>query len=399
MLTEPGPRPPVPAPATPSTASRPITGVRHRRTESLRSIRSQTSDGSSGPSLPTPGFPQAPMLQAPFTYQQPPPPSAGLSAAQIPTAYLDLDFIFIKANRPFEQIIYSGQEIRGRQLTELAAPADGESFQAIRNRLRSEREAREPAYMPPILQAGQDPLQGVTEADVERLTQGFADYTHLWTRNRPGSPPENFPIRIRLAKATIYFVVVTLPSFRPALPPQPPPVAPGFVAPPPFATSTPFPQERRVATQSAPPSHYYPFPSTVGPPPPQQPSGGQLMQSRTYPPPQPGMPHLPQPGYTAYQYSQPPATPPRLPIAEPPTETSPFAPRSAAREVAQLPGVGVQLAPIIGGPAGPVEPSGTRPRESRPQQVSSSEEDGESGESARSPKKRRRMGIGDVLQQ
>ena len=375
----------------PSTA-RPIAGTMHRRTDSLRSLRSQTSDTSSASALPTPSFPPPlgfpPLVPQPrFNLQQPPLPSAGLSPIDVPTAYLDLDFAFLRANQAFLQVVSSGQDVLGRNLSSAVAPADTESFPSIRNRLRGEREAREPAYMPPILQAGGDPLQGVSEMDVDRLTQSFADHTYTWTRSQPNSARDTFPARVRLAKAAVYFVVVTLPTFRPVpLYQSPVPAAP-FAAPPSFPMTEGYIPQREGATQSAPPTFYQPYPSAGGLPPLERP----LEQSRTYPS------YPLQQAYPPYQQPRPPTTP-RLPVAEPPTETTPFTPPAVPREVMRPPGLPMQLPPLIATSAGPSGPSGLRPTEAQAQQVSSSEEEGDDGQRLRSPKKRRRVGIDDVLQ-
>lgn len=157
-----------------SQSARPIAAPRQRRADSLRSLRSQTSDGST---LPNPTLPPPPTLQSPFKRSHPP-PSALLAPAEVPTAFLDVDLVFLRANQPYQQIMSDGRDIKGLQLGDVAAPVDNESFNDIRNRLRAEREAREPSYMPPIAQSGLDPIQGVSEVDVERLTYGFTDHTY-----------------------------------------------------------------------------------------------------------------------------------------------------------------------------------------------------------------------------
>ena len=163
-----------------------------------------------------------PTLGPPSLYEYPErSSSAVLAPAEVPTAFLDVDLLILRANQPFQQILNNGSDIKGRHLAEIVTPADGEGFQAIRNRLRGEREVREPAYMPPIVQSSEDPVQGVSESDIERLTSGFADYTYSWVRNRGGPEGEMFPARVRMGKTTAYFVVVTLPSFRPTVTPAP----------------------------------------------------------------------------------------------------------------------------------------------------------------------------------
>ncbi|KAK3721005.1 hypothetical protein LTR37_003295 [Vermiconidia calcicola] len=392
MMPEQSPRAEVFPTAGPSS-SRSLAGTRHRRTESLRSLRSQASDASSGSTLPTPGFASHLAMQPPPSTQQQRPPSSGLSPAETPTAYLDLDFVLIRANRPFLEIMCGGQDVRERHLQEIAAPADGETFQTIRNRLRAEREAREPAYMPPILQTGQDPLHGVSEADVDRLSQTFADQTYTWTRRQLGARNETFPVRIRLAKAAIYFVAVTLPSFRPMVPQRPrsPQVA-QFAVPAPLRMPEGSQSQRVSTVHSGPPTPHYSFSIPGGGRPPEY---APIMPS--YPQPNPGMQYPP---YHTYQpLQQPPfSTTQRLPVAEPPTDTTPFTPRSAPRTVERPPGATVQLPPLARTSAPRPGPSRSSPAEVSPQQAVSSEEEDDEGQRLRSPRKRRRVGIHDVLQ-
>ena len=402
---------PVATPA--STTARPIARTRHQRTESLRSLRSQGSEGSSSSSLPTPGFP--PTLQPGWVYQPPRPPSSGMSAALIPTAFLDLDFNFIRANRPFQQILCNDQDVRGRQLQDLVTSADGESFITLRGRLKGEREAREPAHMPPILQLGEDPIQGVMEDDIERLATGFSDQTYTWTRAGAGPHRETFPARVRLAKATAYFVVATLPSFRPVemLPTQSTQsmVPPGFMVPPPRSQILPSqPPGSRPESQSAPPGPYL-SQSTLPPATLQQPfvsPGQHPVQPRTYPSIQP-YPQQPPPSYGVppprppQQQQQQPTTP-RLPTAEPPMQITPVTPLGAPssgpprhhhrqRSSMQLPplGSGTPGSHAAGMPAMGSSSAAAEAQQAQQQQAASDDDE-------ESPKKRRRMDISDVLQ-
>ena len=288
-----------------------------------------------------------------------------------------------------------GRSVRGRNIADLAIPVDGESFQHIKNRMRAEREAREPAYMPPIVQPGQDPVLGISETRAEQYTHGFNDHTYTWRQAQFGPMTQNFPARVRLAKANSYFVVVTLPSFRPVdqppMPlPQPPPLTYG--APPPMAgpplrspellgsareagmqratLAAPFPFENPITQTPARPGPYY-----------------------TWPPPQPTVPPPSQQAYPPYR-SVAPLTP-RLPAREPPAEATGFTPRSTPLNLAQPMGAAtMQLPPLTAGPVtGGVGPSAPNIPGDQP-----TEEDEGEGRRLRSPRKRRRMGIDDVLQ-
>lgn len=408
------------------SSPRTIATPRHRRAESYRSLRSQGSDGSGVAQSPTYPFPPPPTATQPnFGFAPPSVPSQTGPRFEIPTAYLDMDLTFIKANASYRQIMLGGQEVSGQRLDEVAIAVDGESFQNIRNRLRSERTSRDPTYMPPINQPGQDPLQGALEADVDRYTEGFQDHTHTWSQRHRSPSASNFPARVRLAKANAYFVAITLPTFRPVE------QIPAHVRPPLFASISqpaivPASQSRtpesyrspgrQLATQSAPPpTGYAPFPATQVFSAPQPSSLGLQMSPRTYPP--PVYPLAPSP-YQQQQQSFPPTHPnvqqlapsgsasgtPRLPVAEPPTETTAFTPRTSSREpsMPQVSSAGLQLPPIITAPApshaaGQFLPTIAGPSSTQTTDTRSEQQDEPSEDSEGTPRKRRRMGIDDVL--
>jgi hypothetical protein len=88
---------------------------------------------------------------------------------------------------------------------------------------------------------------------------------------------------------------------------------------------------------------------------------------------------------------------PRLFAAEPPTAATPFTPRAAAREAERPLQPPFQLPPILGSTSSPAAgPSTDAPTVAGLQQVQPSDDEG--GDES-SPRKRRRvMGIDDVLQ-
>jgi len=410
-----------------ATPVRAVAPTRQRRAESFRSIQSMTSEGSStsyGPATPN-YLPQPPPpFQAALTYQHPPPlghlPSRD---HEVPTACLDLDLVFLRANRPFQQIMTGGRDVVKQRLNEIAMPTDSESITAIRNRLRAEREAREPTYLPPILSTGEDPLGEVADADIERFTQGFSDHTYTWTQLQPNSSgTQTFPARVRLAKAATYFVVITLPTFRPIEQLQQPPPQMTFIQPQPhptpFAFGPPlhhageYMMPQRHVMQSAPPMSY-PYES-IPPPSMQQPTHHP---AHTYPPLQhPSTPfpqqqqqhhrHHPPPQYRLYQ--PPPVPSQRLPIAEPPSQAQLQTQQYASAPIPHQPLAPPPPTNITGPPpmhlppiaSSPLSMTGAGPGAGERRTVpgsSSSDEDSE-GRRLRSPRKRRRMGIDEVLQ-
>jgi hypothetical protein len=407
------------------TPTRPIAATRQRRAESFRSIQSMTSEESSTYGPPTPSFlprPPAP-FQTPLTYQSPAHPiMSPQSRAETPTALVDLDFVIIRANQSFRQIMADDHDLTRSRLHEIAAPADPESFMSIRSRLRGEREAREPSFLPPIVSSGEDPLAGVQDSDVENLTRGFSDQTYTWVQLKPGMrSPQTFPARVRLAKGATYFAVITLPSFRPMEPAPLPPQAQhqasspyGFGPPLPPSEEAMREQYRQTLTHSAPPSYHYPI--EMAHPQPRYLHRRAPSFSRTYPPPQiqyqPSYQQPPQlqPQPQHFLPSQPilgsSLEPRRLPT-DPSTMTSPYISSSTTttmpappigRDVRppSMPASSV-MAPALGPSSMPPIHETSSAAIAGVQRSSESDEDSESRR-LRSPRKRRRMGIDEVLQ-
>ena len=386
---------------------RPLARVRSKRSDSFRSLRSHTGEAPSAYPLTTP-------LQDPSVFQLAPANQSRSQPYEIPMAFLDLDFVVVRANKPFEQIICGSRDAKGSQLADLASSSDNETFHSIRERLRAEREEREPAYMPPILQPGLDVIAGVSDADVDRLAQGFSDQTYSWTQSSAVPNRQVFPARVRLAKANVYFVVVSLPSFRPVEQPQPPPYRASFAAPRPPSRSLEQYGSRRNASQSAPPQLHFPFPSAGAA------LSAQPQPAGLNPPPPPSLHttyHPPQiiPQYLASQQqpqqqqlhpSYPPIPTPsahHLPLLEPSTDQHrPFTPQPPPSSLPPPHGGAVsaatalQLPPINHPPvsATMTGPSGYfRTLEAQQQGAGWSSE----GDEGPSSKRQRRMGIDDVV--
>lgn len=373
------------------TPTRPIASTRSRRAESFRSHQSRGSESSSYGQI-TPRTANFPNFQLAPGYG----PTPGIASPEMPTAILDLGLVFLQANASFQQIIAGGRGLSGRRLADVANPADGHSFSSIRNRLRTEREVREPSYLPPILQSGQSPLEGVQDSDIDHLAQGFSDVTYQWTTAPPDPSLPPFPARLRLAKASTYFAVITLPSFRP-VPQQSPAPQRTFL---PFMTGPPPPPPapemyhgpRQTMAQSIPPMFQSPYERAAGPA--SHPPPATAPPMRVYAPPELGGPgpSFQRPVFPTYQpmtapyHSMPP--PADVAVYQPP----PPPPQPQVRRM--LPGPESLLAPTA---AGSARPATVAPPEGAQSGGSSSEEGGEGG-GARSPNKRRRMGISEVLQ-
>lgn len=259
---------PVPGPSS----ARPMARPGHRKTASLRTLAAFASEQGHQPSTGQGVSTRERAYSfgaAPPTGLPPPSRHPRLAPSpEVPIAFLDTDFVVLKANATFQRLFSWLQEIKGIRLSDIAKPLEGDSFQNARNRLREEREIREPAYLPPILQPRLDPVSGIgtTDHDVEEVTRGFGDHQFNWTFRLGGGVDQTLPVRMRLAKTSVYFVTLFLPPLPPqvaeqVIVPQPPPVMfPTRVAAPPPAPfhGSPVMMEQQPGI-SEPPSTYYMF--------------------------------------------------------------------------------------------------------------------------------------------
>lgn len=171
---------------------------------SLRTLRSYADASNPSASM---GPPQPSLGPAFVAHSREPSSTQGMI---IPMAFLDLDLVILKANTAFNNLM--GGTVRGLRLSDIASPLEGDSFQSARNSLRAEREAKEPAYLPPIAQPGLNPATGITDQDVDGVTRGFDDQHYTWTF-RLAAGEQTLPVRARLAKTSAFFIVLFLPAF------------------------------------------------------------------------------------------------------------------------------------------------------------------------------------------
>lgn len=157
--------------------------------------------------------------------------AAGPSLAYqtLPVAFLNLDLVVLKSNPAFQDLVSFLGDIRGKSLGELLEARQIEVLHRIRNELREERDEREPAYMAPITPLGQDPVQSVSERDVDHVSQGFIDRPFLLNFRLQNGHYQSLKSQIRLAKTSLYFVTIVVHT-----PPRPvgPPLLTQQLAPP-----------------------------------------------------------------------------------------------------------------------------------------------------------------------
>ncbi|OJD38699.1 c6 zinc finger domain containing protein [Diplodia corticola] len=178
-----------------------------------------------------------------------------------PMALLNLDLHIIKTNQAFN-LLFNRSDFYGRDLSELVESHHAETVYRLRSELREERDQREPSYMPPIFgPREQEAVQNVEEEDLERISLGYTDRRFTWRFSSIFGQPQEVRVRVRLAKTSIFFVSLTLPSFdraqfsQPTSEQQQPQRYPHV-----FATPVPPHRSSRPSSRAAPTEYpYSPF--------------------------------------------------------------------------------------------------------------------------------------------
>lgn len=153
----------------------------------------------------------------------------------LPIAFLNLDLVILKSNQAFQDLVAFLGDIQGKSMVDLLEFRSTEVLHRIRNELRNEREEREPTYMAPITPSGQDPVQSVSEKDVDQVSEGYMDRSFLLNFRLPNGQHQSLKTQIRLAKTSLYFV--TLVVHTPPRPAGPPLLTQHVSAPTPPRTS------------------------------------------------------------------------------------------------------------------------------------------------------------------
>jgi hypothetical protein len=127
-------------------------------------------------------------------------------------AFLNLDLRILKSTEQLRTLLADGGEVKNRLLEEFVDPTHHDTLRRLQNQLREERTQREPTFLPgifPELQE-QQAVQGVSEEDVDRITQGFADRSETWTIRLVHGRSEAFYASVRLARTSSYFAALIL---------------------------------------------------------------------------------------------------------------------------------------------------------------------------------------------
>ena len=132
-----------------------------------------------------------------------------------PVAFLDLSLKFARTNAAFANLTAAG-DAQGRDLADFVDPVDHRVLADLQRRLREERNAAEPVYLPPLY-GGTDAIPVVEATDIETVTREYRDRPAFLTF-RFGGQVFNLTVNFRLAKTDVFFVTLVLPSLEPVAP-------------------------------------------------------------------------------------------------------------------------------------------------------------------------------------
>ncbi|KAI9842503.1 MAG: hypothetical protein M1837_007097 [Sclerophora amabilis] len=203
-----------PPPASPSFSPR--SSVSTQATAgSYRVLRAQTE-------LPSPvqrsgvgyGLPSSDVDVAFHTSATQQPQSPRLShGPNLATAFLNMDLVIEKSTPSFQATVGHEGGLVGRQIADLVIPSDRDKISRLKRELEDERGSRDPVYLPPIYGDGDSTaIQRVLESEIERVTRRAVERRVELTFLTPNRRQRTLSARVMLAKTSIYFVIVVLPS-------------------------------------------------------------------------------------------------------------------------------------------------------------------------------------------
>lgn len=137
----------------------------------------------------------------------PPRPGRGLA-----WAFLRMDFVFVKTSASFQQALgMTGVDLGGTRLRDITVEHDRSRIDRLEREMQDERAGRDPAYLPPIFAGNEaDNIQRVPEAEIAEATLGSQERMEELTFIQPDRQLRTNQVQFRLAKTSIYFVVVIL---------------------------------------------------------------------------------------------------------------------------------------------------------------------------------------------
>ncbi|KAI9751220.1 MAG: hypothetical protein M4579_006152 [Chaenotheca gracillima] len=142
-------------------------------------------------------------LGPPFPYATP--------SHNVAAAFLNMNMVIERTTPLFRASLGYNVELAGRELSDLLARPEQDKIARIQRHLEEERKSRDPEYLPPIYGGSEaEAIRRVPEGDIERVSGGSTVRREEFTMRHPNGRLQTYPVLIRLAKANVYFVVITL---------------------------------------------------------------------------------------------------------------------------------------------------------------------------------------------
>ncbi|KAM3456105.1 hypothetical protein MY3296_001974 [Beauveria thailandica] len=133
-------------------------------------------------------------------------------ACEAPVVYMRTNMDIVKASSSFREAI-GATGVIGRRLMELVAPETSETMIDICNALNAEQKRREPTYLPPIFDKGDEAVRALSFAPeiVNRID--FKHHAYSTFRAHDGQP-RSYPIRLGLLREGSLFFIAALISVQ-----------------------------------------------------------------------------------------------------------------------------------------------------------------------------------------
>lgn len=129
-----------------------------------------------------------------------------------PIALLSIDLMVARVNHPFQEALALAVNVRGKPLLELVSPNHTTEIQTLQSQLRSERDTKDPTYLPPIHGSAHDldSISAIDDSELQRATRGTMERKAYWAFRTSSGHPRNLHCTIRLARTSFFFVVLLL---------------------------------------------------------------------------------------------------------------------------------------------------------------------------------------------
>ncbi|OAQ98997.1 hypothetical protein LLEC1_02644 [Akanthomyces lecanii] len=135
-----------------------------------------------------------------------------LSSAESPVVYMRTNMEVVKASSSFSEAI-GAIGLIGRRITEVLAPETSEAMIELCTALNIEQKRRDPTYLPPIFDKGDEAARALSFAPETVHRIGFDHHAYATFRAHDGNT-RSYPIRLGLLKEGSFFFIAALLSVQ-----------------------------------------------------------------------------------------------------------------------------------------------------------------------------------------